>query len=191
MLYVGRLATNKCIPTLIEAVALLRDLKPAVHAVVIGDNTDVYQEEERRCQELAGSLGVAARVHFLGAIDDDRLADSYRAADLLVIPSTHEGFCVPVMEAMACGLPVITARTSALPETVGGVGLSFTQADASDLAAQVRRVLTPDHFNKELAVAAPRRVAVVSFRFGADIVGGAETSLRKIAHALAARRLSG
>ena len=45
--------------------------------------------------------------------------------------------------------------------------------------------MTPDHFNKEPALGAPRRVAVVSFRFGADIVGGAETSLRKIAHALA------
>ena len=190
LLFVGRLAANKCVAVLIEAVARLGDMQPPPHAVVLGDRSDVYGEEERRCRELAHRLGVGERVHFLGAVADDRLADCYRDADMLVMPSVHEGFCVPVLEAMASGLPVIAARATALPETVGDAGLTFVPGDAHDLALQIRRVLNSrrpgDHDTTSYrgASSCRRRVAIVSFRFGADIVGGAETSLRKIAHAL-------
>jgi glycosyltransferase involved in cell wall biosynthesis len=201
LLFVGRLAPNKRLPVLIEAVARLRDVRPAVHAVVIGDAGDVYETEARRCRDLAAQLGVVERVHWLGRVDDDHLRDAYRSADALVIPSRHEGFCIPVAEAMACGLPVIAARAAALPETVGSAGLTFTPDDADDLARQVLRVLAPrieDRGSRiEEAIrfgqTAPHtplnsrssfRVAVVAFRYGTDFVGGAETSLRRIAEAL-------
>ncbi|HWY88845.1 MAG TPA: glycosyltransferase [Gemmataceae bacterium] len=186
LLFVGRLAVNKCVSVLIEALARLGDMDPPLHAVVLGDRTDVYGNEERRSRDLACRLGVAEHVHFLGTVADDRLADCYRDADVLVMPSVHEGFCVPVLEAMACGLPVIAARATALPETTGDAGLTFAPGDADDLALHIRRVLGKRHGEwSGLPTSSPRRrVAIVSFRFGADIVGGAETSLRKIAHAL-------
>jgi glycosyltransferase involved in cell wall biosynthesis len=187
ILYVGRLAVSKRVPTLIEALAKLRDSSLDAHLVIVGDATDVYAEEERRCRDLALQLGIARQVHFLGSVADDHLADCYRAADVLVIPSEHEGFCVPVVEAMACGLPVIAARSAALPETVGAAGITFTLGDAGDLAGQIRRVILEKPRNDETARqgdADTGRVALVSFRFGAEIVGGAETSLGKIAHAL-------
>src|SRR5207253_9053652 len=87
-------------------------------------------------------LSIVERVHFLGSITDDRLADCYRDADVLVIPSSHEGFCFPVLEAMASGLPVIAARATALPETVGDAGLTVAAGDADDLARQVRRAVS-------------------------------------------------
>ena len=139
----GRLAPNKNLPVLVEAVARLRDLAPAVHAVIIGDTSDIYADEMRRCRHLARQLGIENRVHFLGSVTEDRLADCYRDADLLVIPSEHEGFCIPVLEAQACGLPVIAARATALPETVGGAGLTFTAGEVDDLAGQVRRSCGP------------------------------------------------
>jgi glycosyltransferase involved in cell wall biosynthesis len=179
LLYVGRLAPNKCVSVLVEAVACLQDLTPPAHAVIVGDATDVYAEEKRRCQELAKRLGIAGRVHFLGSLTDDQLADCYRDAEVLVMPSEHEGFCIPVLEAMASGLPVVAARATALPETLGAAGLSFAARDARELASQVQRVLTPATSVRETG-----RVAVVSFRFGPDIVGGAEASLRKVALAL-------
>jgi glycosyltransferase involved in cell wall biosynthesis len=181
VLFVGRLAASKCVPVLIEAIARLGDCEPAVHAVVLGDATDVYAAEEDRCRDLAGRLGVGARVHFFGSVADDELADCYRDAEALVIPSLHEGFCVPVLEAQACGLRVIAARCTALPETIGDAGLTFTPGDAEDLAVQLRRVLAD---NDGPARPATGRVALVSFRFGPEIVGGAETSLRRIAQAL-------
>src|SRR5207248_6724789 len=129
---------------------------------------------------------LADRVHFMGQVSDDQLRDAYRSADLLVIPSRHEGFCIPVIEAMACGLPVLAARAGALPETVGGAGLTFTADDAVDLARQVRRVLghRTDKETSRQGVGETSSVAIVSPRYGTDFVGGAETSLRTIATVL-------
>jgi glycosyltransferase involved in cell wall biosynthesis len=181
LLYVGRLAGNKRVPLLIEALARLRDDVPAVHLAAIGDDRDVYRIEADRCLALAAELGVSPRVHLLGRLEDAQLARAYQSASLLVLPSLHEGFCLPVIEAMASGLPVVAARATALPETVGAAGLTFTPNDVDDLVRQVRRVWDT------AAPAQPRRtgrVAVVCFRFGPDIVGGAETSLRTLAQAL-------
>ncbi|HZZ82491.1 MAG TPA: glycosyltransferase [Gemmataceae bacterium] len=175
LLYVGRLAGNKRVSLLIEALTKL----PNAHAVIVGDCKDVYAEEAERCRRVALALGVAQRVHFLGQLNDAELARAYRSAEVFIAPSLHEGFCVPVTEAMASGLPVLVSRSAALPETVGAAGLTFVPDDAGDLAAQVERVLA-----RPVARERTRRVAVVSFRFGPDIVGGAETSLRTMAQAL-------
>lgn len=195
LLFVGRLAPNKRVAVLIEAISQLIDLTPAVHAVLIGDASDCYADELRRCRELASHLGVADRLHVLGQVDDDRLRDAYRSADVLVLPSRHEGFGIPVLEAMASGLPVLAARAAALPETVAGAGLTFTPDDPADLARQLRRVLGSECSvmgssvvsqtnHSPLATHHPPKVAVVSFRYGTDFVGGAETSLRTIAESL-------
>ncbi len=179
LLYVGRLAANKRVPLLVEALAQL----PAnVHVVVIGDTGDVYAQEAQRCRDRAEELHVADRLHLLGQVGDAQLAAAYRSADVLVMPSRHEGFCVPVVEAMASGLPVVASRSAALPETVGDAGLTFTPDDAADLARQVRRVLQVGV--QASAGARSRRVAVVCFRFGTEIVGGAETSLGTMARTL-------
>lgn len=180
LLFVGRLAGNKRVPLLIEALARLND--SSVHAWIVGDFHDVYAAEAERCRALARQLGVTDRLHFLGQLDDDELSRAYRSADALVMPSLHEGFCVPAIEAMACGLPVIASRSAALPETVGGAGLTFTPNDVEDLVRQIRRVLCAAPVQP--CVPGPRRIAVVSFRFGPDIVGGAETSLRTMAKSL-------
>ncbi len=191
LLYVGRLAGNKRVPLLIEALARLDDR--SIHCVIVGDTSDVYAAEATHCQSLAEQLGLAQRVHFLGQLDTDELPRAYRSADVLVMPSVHEGFCLPVIEAMACGLPVVASRSAALPETVGDAGLTFAPNDVEDLIRQLRRVLAtvPEALESEAqakqptqAEKQPRRVAVVSFRFGPDIVGGAETSLRTMARAL-------
>jgi glycosyltransferase involved in cell wall biosynthesis len=143
LLFVGRLAPNKRVPVLVEALAHLRDLMPPVHAVIVGDCGGTYEPERQRCRERAAHLGVADRLHFLGHVDERQLRDAYRDADVFVMPSMHEGFCIPVVEALACGTPVVAARAAALPETVGDAGLTFTPGDAADLARQVRRWLDP------------------------------------------------
>jgi glycosyltransferase involved in cell wall biosynthesis len=186
LLYVGRLASNKRPSMIVEALERLRRLMPAVHGVFVGDVSDAYQLEMDRCRDQARQLGIEDRVHFLGQQSSKRLRDAYRSASVLVIPSRHEGYCLPVVEAMACGLPVVAARTSALRQTIGSAGLTFTPDDANDLARQIRRVIEPAppliRSNKF-----PRHVAVVSYRYGDGFVGGAEASLRLIGSALRAR----
>lgn len=188
VLFVGRLAPNKRVPLLIEALARLHDR--SVQLAIVGDCRDVYATEAARCLGLALERNVADRVHFLGELSDADLPRAYRSADVFAMPSAHEGFCVPVVEAMASGCPVIASRATALMETVGDAGLTFQPDDASDLARQLTRVLASRSSSAERggvdSKTRSRRIAIVSFRFGPDIVGGAEASLRTMGQALLA-----
>jgi glycosyltransferase involved in cell wall biosynthesis len=148
LLFVGRLAPNKRVPILVEALDQLRDLTPQVHLAVLGDSTDVYEIEAQRCRQRAAELGLDDRIHIFGHVRERQLLDAYRSADLFVMPSRHEGFCIPVLEAMACGLPVVAARAGALPETVAGAGLTFAVDDPDDLARQIRRVLVRSEISR-------------------------------------------
>jgi O-antigen biosynthesis protein len=187
LLYVGRVAVNKRVPLLVEAVARLSDAVPPVHLAVVGETRDLYEVEMRRCLQRAAELGVSERVHFLGHVSEEELLDAYRSADVFAMPSVHEGFCIPVLEAMACGVPVVAARAAALPQTVGDAGLTFIPDDAGDLCRQVHRVLSsarrpviaPEGARPDASQ--PLRAAVVAFRFGTSFVGGAESSLRRMA----------
>jgi O-antigen biosynthesis protein len=184
-LFVGRLAPNKCVPVLVKALACLCERIPAVHALIVGDDADLYESERRLCRERAAELGIADRLHFLGHVDEQRLRAAYRSADVFVMPSLHEGFCIPVIEAMASGLPVLAARAGALPETVGDAGLTFEPNDAADLARQLARVLAPrDQGGRQREAVTCLRVAVVACRYGADFAGGAERSLATLAETL-------
>jgi glycosyltransferase involved in cell wall biosynthesis len=185
LLFVGRLASNKRVPVLVEALARLKTTKPAVHAVMAGDCGDAYEPERDRCRERAARLGVSDRLHFLGKVDDRHLRDLYRDADVLVMPSIHEGFCLPVVEAMACGMPVVAARAAALPETVGDAGLTFMPDDADDLARVLNRLFATKLPDRRTGV---QRIAIVAPRFGHGVVGGAETSLRTLARSMSAAR---
>lgn len=173
LLYVGRLAANKRLPVLIEAAARLRDLSRPVRIVAVGRCDDRYAAEAQRCRHLAAEWGV--RLELTGAVSDAELARWLAQADVVVQPSVHEGFGLPIIEALAGGRPVVVARAGASPGTVGDAGLSFTADDADDLAATLRRVLTEGTWS------APGRVAIVSPRFGPGFAGGAERSLATMA----------
>jgi O-antigen biosynthesis alpha-1,2-mannosyltransferase len=93
--------------------------------------------------ELAGCIarqGVAARVHFAGVVPDAQMPALYANAEALIFVSLYEGFGLPVLEAMACGTPVLTARTGALPETAGDAALLVDPAAVDEIAAAMRRI---------------------------------------------------
>ena len=107
--------------------------------------------------DLARALGVAGRVFDAGRVPgDDGLAAHYRAADVLVFPSTFEGFGWPPLEAMACGTPVVTSNAASLLEVVGDAGAQVGPHDDAALAAAVGRLLEDDHAER-----ARRRAASV------------------------------
>jgi glycosyltransferase involved in cell wall biosynthesis len=74
-------------------------------------------------------------------VPDGELAAHYQLADVFVTASLHEGFCIPVVEAMACGVPVAGAHAAALPEAIGQAGLTFQPGQPADLAEKVLAIL--------------------------------------------------
>lgn len=139
VLHVGTLQPRKNIPLLIEAFAQLDD--PDLKLVLVGGKGWLFNEIFRQVQVL----GLGDRVIFTGYVADEALPLWYNAAELLVFPSLYEGFGLPVVEAMACGTPVIAANSSSIPEAVGEAGLLFSPNDEQSLAKQMTAVLNnPD-----------------------------------------------
>lgn len=141
LLYIGRMAGNKRIDDLVRMLAVVRQTYPDTILLLIGDNKlPVYKRICEQAIQLAEQLGCADQVVFTGPISHAELYRYYNLCDVYVTSSLHEGFCIPVIEAMACGKPVVATNVTALPETVGDAGLLFPAEDAGAMAAQVIRL---------------------------------------------------
>ncbi len=143
LLYIGRMAGNKRINDLVRMLANVQRTYPNTVLMLIGNNTtSVYKACADEALQIAEELGCRDSVIFTGAIAHDQLPRFYNLAHVYVTSSLHEGFCVPVIEAMSCGKPVVATDTTALPSTVGNAGLLFPARDAAAMATQVLRLLT-------------------------------------------------
>jgi glycosyltransferase involved in cell wall biosynthesis len=139
ILHVGPCAPRKNVETLVDAFALLRQRRRLPHRLILAGREDANR---RRVLERCARLGVADAVIAPGVVDDSRLADLYRGAACFVFPSLYEGFGMPVLEAMACGAPVITSAVTALPEVAGDAAhLLADPQDAEELADALWRML--------------------------------------------------
>jgi glycosyltransferase involved in cell wall biosynthesis len=121
-LSVGRLAPNKAHQQAIAALFVARATSdPGAHLALVGSPSEpAYAAALRR---YASSLGLADAVEFVSGVSDAELAAHYRAADVLVMLSEHEGFGVPLVEAMGHGLPILAFRAGAVPEILGDAGI--------------------------------------------------------------------
>jgi glycosyltransferase involved in cell wall biosynthesis len=82
---------------------------------------------------------IAKRIHILHTVTDEELSDLYRGATALLFPSIYEGFGLPVLEAMACGTPVVTTRAASLPEVGGDAALYLSSENDSELLEYMRQ----------------------------------------------------
>jgi glycosyltransferase involved in cell wall biosynthesis len=96
-------------------------------------------------------------VTFTGFVPDERLAVLYNAATVLALPSFDEGFGLPAVEAMACGLPVLASRSGSLAEVVGPAGVFFDPRDHAGMSAALREVLDDPALRKSLAAEGLKR----------------------------------
>lgn len=153
VLYVGRLDPDKNVRRLLEAFALLvREGLRGTRLVLAG----AKDHEAARLPELAQSLGITDRVVFAGYVKEAHLVPLYQEAAAFCFPSLNEGFGLPVLEAMAAGLPVVTSNLSSLPEVIGDTGIQVDPRSVEALAAGLRAVLGTER-GRELAEAARAR----------------------------------
>ena len=157
LLFVGRLAPNKAQHELIKALVLYRRVyDPRARLRLIGrPATDSYA---RALGRYATELGVADAVIVRELVTGGELSAHYRAADAVVIVSEHEGFSVPLLEAMLHGVPVVARPGGAVPETLGGAGLLVEDRSPAAVAAAVHRVVTDDAVRRSLVAAGRRRL---------------------------------
>jgi len=156
-LFVGRLAANKCQHDVVRSFALYRrvfDPKARLH-IVGPAPADAYRAA---LEELVATLGLGGAVSITGGVSSGALAAYYRAADVFVCLSEHEGFCVPLLEAMSNRVPVVAFAAAAVPETLGDGGVLLRTKQPAVVAAAVHRVVTDQAVRGQLTAAGERRL---------------------------------
>jgi glycosyltransferase involved in cell wall biosynthesis len=139
ILYVGRQDPYKNLCGLIEIFAKVRRrIRGPLRLVIAGADDPRYPESARRAAEL----DVERDILRTGYLTPEQLVDAYAQADVLAHPSFYEGFGLQVLEAMACGLPVVCSQRSSLPEVAGEAALLVDPDDHEAFAAAIERVLT-------------------------------------------------
>jgi len=150
MLFVGRIVPNKCQHDLVLALGALRQAGVDARLGLIGSSggNRAYLE---RCRRLAQRAGVADAITFHGSIDDAALETAYRDADIFLCLSEHEGYCVPLLEAMDHGLPIVAYAAGAVPETLGRAGLLLDEKSPSMVAEAIVEVVRNPALRAEMS----------------------------------------
>jgi glycosyltransferase involved in cell wall biosynthesis len=156
-LHVGRLAPNKKIEDLIKVFHFYRrKINPDSRLLLVGIDTDM-EVYALALRQLIHDLGVRA-VGFAGRATERELLTYYRVADVYLCMSEHEGFCVPILEAMHLGVPVIAYASSAIPETLGEAGALVLEKNFAEIA-ELAALLCEDSSLRAALVEAGRRRA--------------------------------
>ena len=156
LLYTGRLAVNKRLEHVIQVLPeVLREF-PDLTFCAVGEDHGMLAGYKASAEKL----GVAAHVKFLGHLDADELVEAYRACDAFVLPSEYEAFGIVLLEAMACGKPVVATRVGGVSDIVTDrqTGLLVPYNDGGALKSALTSVLGDHTLGRELGAAARRSV---------------------------------
>jgi alpha-1,3-rhamnosyl/mannosyltransferase len=174
ILFMGTLSLRKNVGTLLEAYARLRAQVPdAPPLVLAGHRTPASARWEARCEQPP----LKGHVTITGYVDTQQRIDLYADAAMLVLPSYEEGFGLPVLEAMACGVPVIVSSRGSLPEVAGAAATPVDPDDADGFASAMRALL-----DTGVAAAATDRGLAQASRYSWDAC--ADAAMRAYASAM-------
>lgn len=146
IIYVGGISPHKNLQGLFKA---LERVNGQWHLVLVGDyENDSFWGCYQELVALKEEIGLDGRVTFTGFVADEDLNELYNASTMLVLPSMSEGFGLPVVEAMACGLPVAASARNSIPEVLGDAGLLFDPTNIEDIANCISKMLEDPEFRK-------------------------------------------
>jgi len=180
ILYVGSMLPHKNLERVVKAFALLRRQRHIqYHLVLVGDN----DKSVAFLRNLARELGIENQIILVGYVSDLELAILYREARLFVFPSIHEGFGLPVLEAMTCGTPVVTSNVSSLPEVAGEAAVLVDPFSVESISNGIWSVLSDENKMRVMALEGKKqarrftwdecaRGTVASYRLAAKALKG-------------------
>ncbi len=166
VLFVGRLAREKNLPNLLRAASLVVKRFPDTLFLIVGDGP-----ERKRLEHLAKELEIEKNVVFEGMVEYDSLPAYYRACDIFVLPSDHEGWGLVLVEAMAAGKPVVTTDVGLAGEVVedGVTGIVVPRRNERELAEAIVRLIEDGELREKIGEEAKRRVLVYNHLEGGRV----------------------
>lgn len=163
LLFVGRIAPNKKQQDVIRAFyCYQRDYNPKSRLFLVG-NAYGMEKYEGQLKAYVERLGLTGRVIFPGHIKFDAILAYYRLADVFVCMSEHEGFCVPLVEAMYFDTPIVAYRSSAIPDTMGEGGLLLEDKDPHMASAVIDRVVRDEALRAYISTRQRAKLAEYSY----------------------------
>ena len=159
IVFTGRVAPNKKQQDLITSFYYYHKfVNPKSRLIIAGSfqNSDIYY---RKLEAYTKELGLEDAVEFTGHIPFDQILAIYRTADLLLCLSEHEGFCVPLVEAMYFGIPIIAYDSTAIAETLGGSGILLKDKDPKIVSEAINLVVTDEELRNKLIEGEKARLA--------------------------------
>jgi glycosyltransferase involved in cell wall biosynthesis len=167
VLFVSTIEPRKNLPTLLEAYSLLRERKqvsPMPALAIAGREGWLYE----KVYALIDSLKLRENVRLLGGVPGEKRVGLYQGARVFALPSLYEGFGLPALEALACGVPVLSSTGGSLPAVVGDAGILLDPYDTEGWAAALERVLLDKEEEARLQEAGPQQAAHFSWQKAAS-----------------------
>lgn len=178
LLAVSDIYVQKNLHTLIHALSIVRRRFPNVILKVAGKAID--QDYLNELKSVIRSEALEGAVEFLGPCETPRLLELYQRCKLFVFPSTVETFGNPLVEAMACGAPIASSNTAAMPEILGNAAIFFDPLDAHDMAMRIEYLLGSESVRSELSAKATMRAQryswIVTAKKTAQVIKSAATA---------------
>jgi glycosyltransferase involved in cell wall biosynthesis len=168
LLFLGIIAQKKNLNTLIKAYKILTNKQIEIPKLILAgpyypksDGKDIFK--------LIHSEGLSEQIKYIGKIDISELSCLYQSSEIFIMPSVHEGFGIPVLEAMQHGIPIIVSNASSLPEVVGDAGLLVNDyLDPDAWAKAIELLISDEELRKSLIMKGKNRVKKFNWRLSAE-----------------------
>ena len=158
ILHVGRLAPNKCVEDILKAFHYLhRHIVKDSRLWLVGIDTDT-ELYSFALREMAARLGIGHVVEFSGCLSDEGVRGMYEASSAYICMSEHEGFCLPIIEAMHFGLPVVAYAAGAVPHTVGDGGVVVHEKRHEEIGQLLHDISLPGQLRESVIALGRKRV---------------------------------
>jgi glycosyltransferase involved in cell wall biosynthesis len=169
IIFVGRRSPNKKIEDLLKVFAFFKIFNPDSNLFILGGSWSV-EEYAKTLEDLLTQLHIKDNVVFVNTLTDEELASYYKISHVFLCMSEHEGFCIPLLEAMYFGLPIIAYNSSAVPDTLGGSGILVNHKKYGEIAEIISIIINDKNLAEKIIFQEKERLKSFSMQNASDLL---------------------